>query len=297
MRAVATPRFPLDAAVARLAAAGIDTARVDAEWLLAGILGVSRGAALTGLDRPPSAAAIRRFEAAIDRRARREPLQRILGWEDFRGVRVGLSADVLVPRPETELLVEYALALLPPAAGRRRLTVVDVGTGSGCIACALAIERPDVDVIAIDVSMEALRIARGNAAAAGVSDRVRLLAGDLLAPLGRAADLVIANLPYLPSALIPTLAPEVTDHEPRLALDGGPDGLALVRRLLADVKPPRVRAIALEIAGAEQSGIVAELAHTAGFSEVAVRRDLAGVERFVTARTERDVTARTERRP
>jgi release factor glutamine methyltransferase len=169
---------------------------------------------------------------------------------------------------------------------------VDVGTGSGCIACALAVERPDVDVIAIDVSLEAARIARRNITAVGVRDRVRVLAGDLLAPVGGRIDLVVANLPYLPSALIPTLAPEVTEHEPRLALDGGPDGLSLVRRLLADVRPPRVGAIALETAGARQSTIVADLVRTAGFASTAVRRDLAGVERFVTAH----VGARIERR-
>jgi release factor glutamine methyltransferase len=286
IRAVAAaPRFPLGAAVARLLAAGIDTARADAEWLLAGTLGLRRADALTALGRLLPPAVVRRFEAAVDRRARREPLQRILGWEDFRGVRVGLTADVLVPRPETELLVEYALALLPPR-GHRRPTVVDVGTGSGCIACAVAVERPDVAVIAIDVSTDAARIARQNAAAATVSDRVRVLSGDLLAPVGGSIDLVIANLPYLPSALIPTLAPEVTDHEPRRALDGGPDGLSLIRRLLADARPPQVRAIALETAGAEQSTVVADLARAAGFADVAVRRDFVGIERFVTARVE-----------
>jgi release factor glutamine methyltransferase len=274
---------PLDAAVGRLVAAGIDTARVDAEWLLAGILGVNRGAAAATLARSLTPAAVARFQAAVDRRSRREPLQRILGWEDFRGVRVALGPDVLVPRPETELLVEYALALLPPAAGRRPL-VVDVGTGSGCIACALAVERPDVDVVAIDVSPEAVRIARRNITAAGVRDRVRVLVGDLLAPIGGAVDLVVANLPYLPSALIATLAPEVAHHEPRLALDGGPDGLSLVRRLLAGAWAPRVGAIALETAGAGQSAIVAELARVAGFESATVCRDLAGVDRFVTAR-------------
>jgi release factor glutamine methyltransferase len=272
---------PLEAAVARLAAAGIDDARVDAEWLLAGTLGVGRAAAALGRPLPPPLR--RRFEAAVARRARREPLQRILGWEDFRGVRVALTAHVLVPRPETELLVEHALALLPPA-GARRPVIADVGTGSGCIACAVALERPDADVIAVDVSVDAAGVARANAGAAGVGDRVRVVAADLLTALAGPVDLLIANLPYLPSASIPALAPEVADHEPRLAIDGGTDGLALVRRLLADVRPLRVRAVALETAGAGQSAIVADLVRGAGFADVMVRRDLAGVPRFVTGR-------------
>src|SRR5262249_27088496 len=147
------------AATVRLAAAGIEHARGDAEWLLAGILGLNRGALGLALDDEAAAAAIRDYDAAVGRRAQREPLQHILGWEEFRGLRLALAPTVLVPRPETEVLVELALALLPGAAPGRRPLVVDVGTGSGCVACAIATERPDVYVIATDRSLESLRVA------------------------------------------------------------------------------------------------------------------------------------------
>ena len=172
-----TLRGRLAAATATLAAAGIATPRVDAEWLLAGVLGVGRFDPGLAADAalPPALAA--RFEAAVRRRAGREPLQRILGWEAFRGLRIRLTGDVFVPRPETEALVEWALELLPPP-GRRPLAV-DLGTGSGCIACALAAERPDADVVALDVSPAAAAVARDNAAALGLGTRVRVVAGDL----------------------------------------------------------------------------------------------------------------------
>ncbi|MGH7313192.1 MAG: peptide chain release factor N(5)-glutamine methyltransferase, partial [Candidatus Rokuibacteriota bacterium] len=141
MRPGATVAQVLEAASARLAAAGIDTPRADAEWLLAGLLGARRGALGLLLAQEPEAELVTRYEAAIERRRRREPLQRILGWEGFRGLSFRLSPDVLVPRPETEVLVDLALGLLPTPRAGRRLIVVDVGTGSGCVACAIAAER------------------------------------------------------------------------------------------------------------------------------------------------------------
>src|SRR5882724_12996423 len=145
-----TFREQLDAATTTLEAAGLSSARVDAEWLLAGLLGVGRVAVRLDLAETVPAPIAERYAHAVSRRARREPLQRILGWEEFRGVRVRLTDAVLVPRPETETLVEWALALLPRPSDRRLLTI-DIGTGSGCIACALAAERPDLDVVAVDV--------------------------------------------------------------------------------------------------------------------------------------------------
>jgi len=222
----------------------------------------------------------------VRRRAGREPLQRILGWEDFRGVRVRLTNAVLVPRPETEMLVEWALALLPEP-GDRRLLAIDVGTGSGCIACALACERPDLDVIAVDVSPAAAAVARDNARALGVAERVRVVAADLLECVrGLRADLIVSNPPYLPTATVPELEPEVRAHEPRLALDGGPDGLALIRRIAATargcLKPSG--ALALETAGDAQAEAAAALLRGARLQAVAVRADLAGVDRFVAGR-------------
>src|SRR3989454_2567275 len=134
--------------------------RSDAEWLLAAVLGVGRVEARLDLDRALPAAVAARYEAAVGRRARREPLQQIVGWEAFRGLRVRLTADVLVPRPETETLVEWALELLPPPRPGVRLLALDLGTGSGVIACALAAERRDVDVVAIDMSRAAAAVAR-----------------------------------------------------------------------------------------------------------------------------------------
>jgi release factor glutamine methyltransferase len=282
-----TLRGALDAATATLAAAGIATPRVDAEWLLAAVLGEGRFAAQLDPDRTPDSPLAAAYRAAVGRRARREPLQRILGWEGFRGLRIRLTDDVLVPRPETELLAEWALELLPrPAPGRRPLAV-DVGAGSGCIACALAAERPDLDVVATDVSPAAATVARGNAAALGLGARVRVLVADLLEGVGAArADLVVSNPPYGSSAFLAGLEVEVSRHEPRAAIDGGSDGLALIRRLVV-AAPARLRAsgaLVLETAGAVQAGDAARLMRAAGFAGVATRADLTGVERFVAGR-------------
>src|SRR5262245_19356067 len=282
----ATLAEELDAATLTLEAAGLPSARVDAEWLLAGLLGVGRVAVRLGLAEATSATLAERYAHAVSRRARREPLQRILGWEEFRGVRVRLTDAVLVPRPETETLVEWALALLPPPGGRRFLAV-DVGTGSGCIACALAAERPDIDVVAVDVSPAAAAVARENARALGLAGRIRVVAADLLDGLGNLrADLIISNPPYLPSGLVPDLAPEVSAHEPRLALDGGRDGLAMIRRIV-DAARRCLRAsgaLVVETAGGAQASAAAALLHDAGWSGVAVRPDLARIDRFVAGR-------------
>ncbi|MBI4593223.1 MAG: peptide chain release factor N(5)-glutamine methyltransferase [Candidatus Rokubacteria bacterium] len=280
-------RERLEAAIARLAAAGVDTARVDAEWLLAALLGVSRPALHLALaDELPPAVTVR-FADVIERRERREPLQQILGWEAFRGLRLRVTPAVLVPRPETELLVEWALALLPPSGRRPGPLVIDVGTGSGCIACALAAERPDLRVIALDASPAAAAVARTNVAALGLSARVTIAVADLFSGLGAMrADLIVSNPPYLPASVLPGLAPEVVGHEPPLALDGGPDGLGVTRRLVGEA-PARLApggALVLETAGGAQARAVVELMGTAGFVGVATRADLAGVERFVAGR-------------
>jgi release factor glutamine methyltransferase len=282
-----TRRAELAAAVELLAAAGIPTARVDAEWLLAAVLGVGRFEAQLDLDRVLPTPVAERYEAAVRRRAQREPLQQVLGWEGFRGLRVSVTADVLVPRPETETLVEWALGLLPAPQDGVRLRALDLGTGSGAIACALAAERSDVDVIAIDVSRAAAAVARDNARQLGLAGRVRVVAGDLADSLrGVQADLIVSNPPYLPSALVGGLEPEVQRHEPRLALDGGSDGLALIRRIVgASREALRPSApLVLETAGGDQAGAVAAILRAAGFVTVAVRADLAGIDRFVAGR-------------
>jgi release factor glutamine methyltransferase len=273
-------RDDLAAATATLARAGVEMPRADAEWLLAGLLGVGR--ATLALETRLDAETARRYDAAVQRRARREPLQRILGWEGFRGLRLRVTPDVLVPRPETEMLVEWSLALVPSP----RL-VIDVGTGSGCIACSIATERPAARVVAVDSSPAAAAVARANVDALAVGDRVRVVVGDLLAPLDAVdADLIVANLPYIPTTMLPTLSPEVAQHEPATALDGGDDGLVLIRRLIATAggRLSAGGALVLETAGGTQTPVVTELMRTAGFTGVATRSDLLGVERFVAGR-------------
>jgi release factor glutamine methyltransferase len=191
----------------------------------------------------------------------------------------------MVPRPETELLAGWALERLPPAP--RRPLVVDVGTGGGCIACAIAAERPDATVIALDVSPRAAALARTNALALGLVTRVTVAVSDLLAALGVVqADLIVSNPPYLPTDLIDALAPEVSRHDPRLALDGGPDGLAVVRRLVQAAPDHLVAGgtLVLETGGGAQARAVAALLEAGGFVQVESRADLAGVERFAAGR-------------
>jgi release factor glutamine methyltransferase len=229
--------------------------------------------------------AVARYLELLGRRAAREPLQYLLGWEDFHGLRLAVGPGVLVPRPETEGLVQWALAVL---AGHPGPAIADVGTGSGAIACALARAIPAAEVLAVESAAEALAVASRNVRALGLSARVRLLAGDLFAPLGSLSaslDLVVANPPYLPSALIASLPPEVSRHEPRAALDGGPDGLGVIRRIVAGapavLKPDGW--LLMEI-GEDQAGPVASLMAAEGFAGIRARRDLGGLERYIGGR-------------
>ena len=267
---------------AALEAAGIETARPEAEWLLAGLLGVDRFTLYLDPARRLSTPTITRFLGQIERRAAREPLQYLLGWEDFHGLRLAVSSDVLVPRPETEGLVEWALEVL---ADRPEPAVADLGTGSGAIACAIAHARPAAEVLAVELSGGALAVASRNVRELGLGARVRLLAGDLFAPLGSipaSLDLVVANPPYLPSAVIASLPPEVSRHEPRAALDGGPDGMSVIRRIVAGAPAVLKPAgwLLMEI-GEDQAGPLASLMAAEGFSRIRARRDLNGVERYI----------------
>lgn len=283
--ALATVRDRLDDAAARLAEAGLETPRVDAEWMLAAALGVTRGRLRAAVDRSMGEEAAERYEAWVRRRVRREPLQHILGTQAFRDLMVRVGPAVLVPRPETELLVSWALDLLPPPGARP--LVLDVGTGSGCIACALAAERPDVRVVAVDASPFAISVARQNVAALALADRVQTSVNDLFSGLPpMSVDLIVSNPPYVPTDVIDSLAPEITDHEPRAALDGGPDGLRVIRRLVSEA--PRWlepgAPLVLETFGDAQAAEVARLMSAGGFIDVTTRRDLAGVTRFVCGR-------------
>ena len=261
-------------------------AREDAEWLLAHVLGVERWMLHLEPERGVSEGARARVSALLARRRRGEPLQHLLGWEGFCGLRLRVTPEALIPRPETELLVEWAVEILRPAGVSPR-RVIDLGTGSGAIACALAHWLPHVSVVGIDISAEALAVARENIRALGFEGRVRLVQGDLCAPLASAlADLVIANPPYIASRDLETLPPEVREWEPRLALDGGPDGMAFHRRILAEA-PEYLKAggwLLMEV-GEEQAETLAGLLALGGaFEAVQVRRDLRGVDRMLGAR-------------
>jgi len=268
-----------------LRSAGVESAPVDAEWLLAGALRVSHGALSAEPRRTLEAPEAGWYVAALRRRMKREPLQHILGSQPFRHVTVRVTADAMVPRPETELLAAWALDLLP--RGPRRPLAIDLGTGTGCIACAIASERPDVEVIALEAAARAVTLARENVAALGLSARVRVEVSELFSALGATlADVIVSNPPYLPTGLIATLAPEVSQYDPRGALDGGVDGLRVIRRIVAEA-PQRLLsggALVLETAGGDQARAVVALMEKASFTGVQTRRDLAGVERFVAGR-------------
>ncbi len=274
-------REALDSAVDALRAAGVEDPRLDAEVLLAEATGWSRAALVAdpGAEVPPAAA--RGFGEMVRRRLRREPVAYILGRKGFRGIELAVDSRVLVPRPETELLVEVALELQP-----RR--VLDVGTGSGAIALAVADELPGCEVTATDTSPGALAVARANAERLGLTDRVRFLEGTL--PGNESFDLILANLPYVAERDWPALQPEVTQWEPREALLAGPDGLDAYRSLVPECAPHLYRyaeqmtgALAVEV-GEGQAVAVTSLMTEAGYVDVEVRRDLAGIERVVFGR-------------
>jgi protein-(glutamine-N5) methyltransferase, release factor-specific len=276
-------REALGAAMDAMQAVGVELPRLDAELLLADALGRDRAAlaADPAPEVPPAAG--RLFGEMVRRRLRREPVAYILGRKGFRKIELAVDRRVLIPRPETELLVEVALE-------RRPKTVLDVGTGSGAIALAIADEFSDCEVMATDTSPRALEVARANAERLGLADRVRFLDGST--PDGETFDLIVANLPYVAEADLAFLQPEVTQWEPREALLAGPDGLDAIRALLLDLERTSSRdpgtsafapggAIALEV-GEGQAAVIADLLGEAGFGSVEARTDLAGIERIVT---------------
>jgi release factor glutamine methyltransferase len=270
-----TVRDALDSALIALTAAGCDTPRLDAELLLADVLGVDRGAVVAGPERELEPGQARRFADHARRRREREPVAYILGRKGFRHLELAVDGRVLVPRPETEHLVEAALGL--PGGAR----VVDVGTGSGAVALALKAERPDLDVVATEASAAALDVARANAVALGLD--VQLLLGDLLAPVGGPVDAVVSNPPYVADGERRALAPEIVRYEPAAAVFAGADGLAVLRRLAPAAAAAGARFAAFEV-GAGQARAVAELLRAAGFGDVETVRDLAGIERVVAGR-------------
>ena len=218
----------------------IASPRVDAEILLAWVLDCRRMELYTRWDQPVLQEERDRFREAVRRRATGEPVQYITGEQPFHDLRVQVDRRVLIPRPETEWLVERIFETIASSGSSRPLHVLDVGTGSGVIACALAAGWPRAEVWAVDVSRDALDLARVNAEAAGVAERVHFLEGDLLQPVAEKTgffDLVAANLPYIPSPVMESLPREVREFEPTLALDGGADGFRWVGTLIDEVAP------------------------------------------------------------
>jgi len=272
----------LDGAITAIAAAGCETPRLDAEVLLANVLGVGRERLITAsagagadADLRVAGPAVRAFQEAVRRRSvEREPVAYIVGRRGFRHLELSVDRRALIPRPETELLVEVALGL---GAGAR---VLDLGTGSGAVALALKHERPDLRVSGSDLSEPALELARANAQRLQLD--VQWLHADLLADVGE-FDAILSNPPYVAESERSALAPEIVRHEPPEALFAGPDGLSAIRALLAQLaEHSQVRLLALEL-GAGQAQAVAELARAAGFDTIRFERDLARIQRVAVA--------------
>lgn len=276
-------RQALAQTAAHLQQAGIERARAEARLLAGAALGLSLERIVAEDTRLLRADELQALVALAARRVRREPMAQILGRREFYGRPFRVSRDVLTPRPDSETLIEAVLAQVADRAAPLRL--LELGVGSGCLLLTLLAELPQADGLGVDISLAALAIARENATALGIAGRCRLVEGDWSAAVAGAFDIVISNPPYIPAGDIAGLEPEVAQYEPRLALDGGPDGLAFYRRLAADL--PRLLApgglVAVEI-GQGQGGEVGRLFQDTGLALLPARADLAGIERCILAR-------------
>jgi release factor glutamine methyltransferase len=261
---------------------GIDSPRLNIEHLLADALGKRRIDLYLEFDRTLSENELTPLREKVRWRAEGEPLQYLLGSWDFFGRAFRTDPRALIPRPETEVLVEIVLKVIR-AELRSRTRLLDVGTGSGVLAITFALECPNLQIVGSDVSPSALNLARENAEKQGLNHRIEWVESDLLSSVAGSFDFLVANLPYIPTAELPKLAPEVK-RDPQLALDGGPDGLVVIRRLLQEA--PRVLRdgafVILEV-GFDQAGRVADLLTAQKFRDISVENDYQGVRRFVTA--------------
>jgi release factor glutamine methyltransferase len=258
---------------------GVANARLEAEWLLCAATGLDRVGLYLQYDKPLNDRELAEYRAMVTRRARREPLQHILGSQEFCGLEYEVTADVLIPRHDTEVLITEAVLRQPAAR-----SVLDIGTGSGCIAVSLQKRLTNAAVTATDISEAALAVARRNAEKHGAA--IEFLAGSLLTPVaGRRFDLIVSNPPYIPTADIETLDPEVRDHDPRDALDGGGDGLDIYRALIpAAVEHLNPGGWLLVEVGIGQAEDVVNLYRDAdSYCEPVVARDPAGIERVAGA--------------
>ena len=278
-----------------LRASGSRSPRLDAELLLASAVGVDRTELFRAPERMLTGVEERRFDGYLVRRQSREPVAYILGRRAFRAIELEVTPAVLIPRPETETLVDVALEALAAvpgsgdaASGPYEPLALDVGTGSGCIALALAAENPFVRLVATDVSEAAVKVARRNAARLGLGGRVDIRPGDLLddLPARMRFDLIVSNPPYIPEAEYRALEANVREYEPRLALHGGDDGLDVYRRLIpaaaARLRPGGV--LAVEVGAGQAAAVGALCAGAGAFRSAQERADLAGMPRVVWAR-------------
>lgn len=282
-----TVKALIETAAARFRGAGIASARWDAELLVAHGLKESRLTLYAHPERSVDEEDQATLTSLVARRASREPLQHLIGFQEFWGLKFIVGPDIFIPRPETECIIEAALTFREALQSQASPIVVDIGTGSGCLAVTLAKEIPQAQVFATDLSSEALCVAAENARAHGVSGRLRFLAGDLYEPLRRQGlagriNLLVSNPPYIPQASLEGLQPEVRDYEPRMALDGGVDGLEVYRLLLAEapafLAPGGVMILEL---GQGQAADVRALAIRSGLMIYRMIKDGAGIPRVL----------------
>ena len=279
---VAYGKFVLDGMTAKLAKAGIDEPEVKVRWLIQHVTGVSFGELATRGLKPMIREQWDALGAFLHRVIQREPIQYVVGNTDFMGRIFTCDKRALIPRPETEELVETVLKTLGPGAAR----VIDVGTGTGCIAVTLAAENPSLEVIAVDISDDALALARENAQAHAVEHRIAFRRANLLEDVPPASlDAIVSNPPYIADGEAASLATEVRDHEPALALFAGTDGLSAIRPLIAQaatvLRPGGW--LFMEI-GENQGAVVRALLEAGGWTQIEIRKDLAGHDRIAMAR-------------
>ncbi|MEW6328125.1 MAG: peptide chain release factor N(5)-glutamine methyltransferase [Thermodesulfobacteriota bacterium] len=272
-----------------LTAAGVPEPEADAQVLMAHVLGVDRLNLFLNMDRVLSPAEEKALAGLIRERTKRKPLQHILGEQEFWSLSFRVTPEVLIPRPETEILVEAVLNTvkkqgIPPDD----LTILDLCTGSGILAIVLARELPGADIYAVDISKETLSVAQENARRHKVSDSITFLRGDLFAPLagqGVSFDLIVSNPPYISGEMFPELLPEVRDYEPRLALDGGPDGLDVIRKIIIQSAAHLKLGgwLFLEIGDGQGARVLKEFERRKAFGNVSIIRDYCGINRVIRA--------------
>lgn len=274
--------------IERLKGAGIPSPGLEAQLLAARYLGMSREEVILYFDDEVSYEARMKIESLTGRRIAGEPMAYIRGVKEFWSLAFRVDKRVMIPRPDTEMLVERCVKHAGEAADTGCLLAADVGTGSGAVACAIAHEMRRAVVIGVDVSADAVGLANENVEALGMADRIRLVRGDLLSPFRRdgSFDIIAANLPYIPASGIRYLPEEIRDYEPRVALDGGEDGLDVIRRLLYDAHRyiGRGGLVALEVEDTQVDAVTAMMNEKSAYRRIGVDVDMAGFKRVVWAK-------------